>query len=906
LYLVNSTGDETGVPVGGIGAGYFDFAPDGQIKRVAINNWSPGDSGVLKDTRSGTFLALWEEAAGATDGHLRADAYALQRPSVGGAAAAAGIGSLANSSKGSLASNFTGLFPMATLRIDDGRLTVKVWSPLVPQQIENSSLPLAYVDVTLRNADSVQRAFSVALSFQDVISRGIFDATAAQIREYYVPMKSQPASCSRSVGDFKNAVQNNDKSELRGRQSVTDMGRVATHAAPLVVGELAGVEQRAAQPLQPYKLTSQMYNNRVALMASREHPADHVTLLKAFNPSATTGVGVDAWQAFARNGSFPDGGDSLLYSNGTEMASAVAVRVIVPAGSERTVRLMIAWHGQEVHPNATGDWYTICGSTDHNHMYHNRFNGSSGLERMLAYADDAEVREALDAGTREWQRPVLDSTMPAWLQFKVINSAYTMLTNTLLNKAGFFSAMEGGMGGVGGTMDQRIAAHNFYFKFFTTQDSLELAQFAAAQMDNGAIDHFDSSIYASIGGVTKGSVVCAGQEYEDNTEGWLYQMAKTYMITGNLSRVTLQKDRIIKAIGYANSQTTQTKFRVPGPGSNTYDDFWMLPIEPYMASMYNMAMRASAVLARALGDKSLASDCDQRAANSGTDFVAALYNGRFFAYGCQKDGSGRRDDMMFNGMLAGQMLSRHAGWGDLSGVSFDKTVSSVQAQLSTFVSHSYNYFPAKVWNLTSQSAAEDPEPGQNRVASTWPFYLESYTATLAIQTGWLDDGLELIKHIGLVNLRLGLQWAQNLWQPGFVPYVCAPVSWFVPDVLASAGLDVHAHTLHLAPAMRPTDVTVTLPLYFPQLWAAVTVQRHADNSTRTSAPGTIKVAILKTFGAPVELRQVKALPIGVASSTTKTITLATPFLCTQGAELDLSAHWAQIIVPVLRPRILPP
>ena len=40
-------------------------------------------------------------------------------------------------------------------------------------------------------------------------------------------------------------------------------------------------------------------------------------------------------------------------------------------------------------------------------------------------------------------------------------------TNALLNKAGHFSAMEGGMGGLAGTQDQRIAAHSFYFKFFT-------------------------------------------------------------------------------------------------------------------------------------------------------------------------------------------------------------------------------------------------------------------------------------------------------------------------------------------------------------------------------------------------------------------------------------------------------
>ena len=70
------------------------------------------------------------------------------------------------------------------------------------------------------------------------------------------------------------------------------------------------------------------------------------------------------------------------------------------------------------------------------------------------------------------------------------------------------------------------------------------------------------------------------------------------------------------------------------------------------------------------------------------------------------------------------------------------------------------------YNLSSNASAIDPRNGNQ--ASTWPFYLESYTAAAAIQAGYLADGLDLIRHIGLVNLRLGLAWAQNLWNPGFL------------------------------------------------------------------------------------------------------------------------------------------
>ena len=318
-----------------------------------------------------------------------------------------------------------------------------------------------------------------------------------------------------------------------------------------------------------------------------------------------------------------------------------------------------------------------------------------------------------------------------------------MYTNALLNKAGHFSAMEGGMGGLAGTQDQRIAAHQFYFKFFTATDTLELAQFGGAQVttcndiqhyepsaqnasakctqfnqQHGAITHFDANIYGAISGFTEADVTTANGEYEDNTYGWLYQLAKSFVVTGNTTAVLAQKERIPAAIAHAASLITSEKFHIPGPASNTYDDFWELPLDAYVASMYPMVMHSSAILARAIvtrtnilrcsdnfssrtvscgqGNHSLAAQCDAAAQAAGSDFVAALYNGKFFAYGAQLNGSGRADDVMFSGMLAGQMLSRHAGFGDLPAMPFDAFQSSMREQLVTHVANSYGFYPPKV------------------------------------------------------------------------------------------------------------------------------------------------------------------------------------------------------------------
>lgn len=88
------TGQQSGVPLGGIGVGYFDIAADGQIKRVAINNGHC--DGVLTDINNGTFLAAWESSSSRGSSRRGIDqissrAWVLQRVAVTGAAGAAGV-----------------------------------------------------------------------------------------------------------------------------------------------------------------------------------------------------------------------------------------------------------------------------------------------------------------------------------------------------------------------------------------------------------------------------------------------------------------------------------------------------------------------------------------------------------------------------------------------------------------------------------------------------------------------------------------------------------------------------------------------------------------------------------------------------------------------------------------------
>lgn len=312
------------------------------------------------------------------------------------------------------------------------------------------------------------------------------------------------------------------------------------------------------------------------------------------------------------------------------------------------------------------------------------------------------------------------------------------------------------------------------------------------------------------------------------------------------------------------------------------------------------------MLASASGNATLAALCDADGVAASSEAVESLFVPTlgYFAYGAQLDGTGRADDILFGGQAAGAMLGRHAGWGDI-GAPFNVTTSSLLAQLTRQVALSAGFYAPKVFNLSSTSRALDPRNGAP--SSTWPFYLESYTAIASMQAGYLDDGLALMEAIQLVNLRLGLAWCQNLWNPGFITYVAAPVSWFVLDTLVGAALDASSGTLWISPVIRANETAVAkYPVFFSQAWGVVTAQRAAAGI----ANATLIVRITRTFsdvsdGSPVVILRICSAPLGTPASAANVVQLDSPFVLEAGAELDLSRYFDTLVAPSLQSRVLP-
>jgi hypothetical protein len=454
--------------------------------------------------------------------------------------------------------------------------------------------------------------------------------------------------------------------------------------------------------------------------------------------------------------------------------------------------------------------------------------------------------------------------------------------------------MEGGMGGLAGTMDQQISAHPFYFKFFPQLERANLGLFGLNPGREGQILHFDGHYFFGLN-THDGRTPVPDNCMVDNTGGWLLQLAECWQQHGNLAWLKPFDAQIHRSLAYLRARIKSKNFQII-TGPTTYDDFWHPEIYAYNASTYPAFLRAGAVLLDALGHTKEVAVCREEAESSAADAKRALWNGHFFAYGADLDGSHRRDDIMFSGQLAGQFLSRYLNWGDV--YPMPDVQSSVLAQLQSNIAHSQDFYAPKVWLVKENKAMNDPRrpDDPNSDSSCWPFYEESYTAMAAIQAGYVDDGLAILRRIQLVNLRNGWTWTQNLWRPGELTYMTAPVTWFITDVLAGSSLDLSAGTISLAPVLRADEMHTVLPVYFPCFWGTV----NADRTTRK-----LTFTVTKVFdGTPITLRHVVSQPIGLTSFQGRSFAIP-PFEVRPGRVLDLSSHWDEMVAGEYLQPVLP-
>jgi len=737
---------KSGVPMGGIGVGKIEMMSDGSFAHFTNNhNWDRP-----YPWAKGAFAAVWTQAAG---GQSVARMLRLASPEE-----YAGVPNIAHA-------RMQGMFPRAQFGFRDDALPIQVhlsaFSPLVPHDVKDSSLPVVSFVYTLTNPGKQSVRASVLLAWPNLLGWGGRDKG---------PYQKTPIIYDSTTGNTQ---------------------------TPAIAGALSGLRYATTQSYTDYQ------QNTVGeyYLGVHQQPGMSVTTCPTWDAAAPTPA---FWTGFAQTGRL-----AALPASGQTPAGAVAAQVTLAPGQSRTVRFVLAWAmphflmTQDKVPLPSGGTHAV--TTDAGHYWQNWFGSATDI---ASYADANNARLARD--TAAWQSYLTKSNLPFWLKLKTINCAFPIVTNTVLTKDGKFAIQESPlvMAGATGTMDQRLAAHTFYTALFPEIDRAELELFAQCQPPDGQIPHMDGNLYHVSGDA---HVLYGITGWPDLSCSWTLQVAQMYRWTGDASFLNRMAPHMTRAMDYLHNDDKDGDF-IPEGGS-TYDyEHGPMGSFIYTASCYLGALRAASAMAAARGDRAGAQAYNARLAQTQHSVMTELWNGTFFRKWHKPD-SGANNENSFVSNQAGDWAAREAGLPRT--LAPDIIHKSLQ---QTIARHMKPFYPIPPMEVTPEGRLTT---GACYVLQHEPYLgceaiYENYT------DDGLDMIHRLYHAIWDMDKD---PWNESLvyWSPdghrfAFPYYMTSPTTWNVWFALSGASLDVPGHTLYLSPRL-PTPLTeLHMPVFFPRFW----------------------------------------------------------------------------------------
>jgi uncharacterized protein (DUF608 family) len=447
---------------------------------------------------------------------------------------------------------------------------------------------------------------------------------------------------------------------------------------------------------------------------------------------------------------------------------SVSLRQTIAAGETRTFRFLLTWY----FPNRTAErcgWDTVKGEQAAmlGNYYCTRFKDAWDVVEYVS----ANVA-GLEKNTRGFVAALKNSAIPDVLKEAATANLSTLVSNTSFRIAdGSFQGFEGcgDEGGLGfGTCthvwNYEVATQ---FLFPALARSMRETSFGYATDAEG---HMDFRHYLPPG-TQRWSAAAA--------DGQMGQIVKLYLdwtLLGDDDWLRRQWPGAKRALAYAwrPGGWDERKFGVmDGVQHNTYDVEFYGP-NPMCSSWYLAALRATAIMADAMGDVALARDCATMAEQGSRWIDANLFNGEYYVQKIRsipadkiasglRVGMGTQDTMqpLFQvgdgclvDQLVGQYMAALAGLGDLLDAEhIRKTMTSI---------YRYNYKRSlmhhasvqRVYALNDEAALVICDAAKGtRPEVPFPYYSENFTgleyvaATLMLAYGMVDEGVECIGNI---------------------------------------------------------------------------------------------------------------------------------------------------------------
>ncbi len=542
-----------GVSLGGIGAGKFELCRDGKIRNlVTNNNWD-----APLNELNGSFFAAWSKPSGggASESVLRAlvlrSEYDLP-PVVG--------------------IDYDPRFPTVGMKFNDPALPVEVsleaFSPLVPNNVKDSALPVAVFAFTLANPSTVPQETSLAFSWENIVGLG---AWGDPRRYFFWDDRDGNHQQFVATDGMKGILFKNRKSR-----------------SPLADGDYT--------------------------VACLEQPGVEVTYNLQWD---LKGDGRDGWESFAKAGRLED---NRTKAKGNPGAAILAATTTLKPGERRTVRFVLAWDMPHL-ISARGRTY--------GHAHNNHFQGSWAVaeyamknhERLHAGTTLVQKHLAASNLPRWFVRRLLNDGFPIYA-----NTWLTKDDKFSVNES------PNNMNGCMGTMDQRFVSGTWSAMFFPVLDKNELDLFGISQSKKtGAIphdlghSHLDKHTAGTGGGdwpdlTLAFTLQCYRQYLWRADEKFIARMYPRMKRAMDYCITVLDKD----GNGIPNVRG--------GLLGTTYDDQWSYGTVDFIGSQTLTALLAMEDLANRRGDPEYAKLCRARFDKARKSFEDELWNGTYYRH----------------------------------------------------------------------------------------------------------------------------------------------------------------------------------------------------------------------------------------------------------------------------------
>jgi uncharacterized protein (DUF608 family) len=763
-----------GVPLGGIGCGTFELLTDGTVTRATINNNWDRPIGDLK----GCFASVWTNAGG------KILARALQLTSPYKLPCISGI-------------EYKGLFPQAFIDFPDRtlpiNLSLRAVSPLVPHDVKNSSLPVAFFVFKITNESRAPVDASIALCWENFL--GVGGTTVG--------------------GAFSDRT-----------------GNTLT-AVPATEG-IFGLKCLAPP------LPSVLPTNRLRYNASSG--ASYALVSQAAGPDWTVTSGgwnaLDStpswWTEFSKSGTV-----SGVFAAGKEgsvhPAGALAVKISLKDRESKEIAFAVSWY--------TPRLWTL-GGQEYGHSYENGFEDAVQVARYAL-----QNRLTLTALTDDWQKRLLRSSLPGWLTARLINDSSTLFTNTVLTQdnglggsqpgPGPFAMLESpaDAGGTLGAMDHRIVSHGLLTSLFPSLSLAELRSFKEGQGTSGAIPRSVGNINQNIGG---SPVPNSGGERRESaftpialqelgaggppdvSAGYAYQVYRYFQATGDQRFLDEFYPSAKHAIQFLGKLADRSDGLPAGP---SVFDPKSTGVSSYNATVYLAALAAGRTMADQMTDRRFSAECSALGEAAKKSIVKSLWNGRYL-----REISIPTSERSALGQLAGQWMADSMGAGDL--LPTDVITKSLE-NLLTLNDKASPLIPALF---------AEPDGRPSNATQSWPSYCAPYLAALLTRHGQADAGLAIMKKLHHVSVDiLASPWGAPLavdaatGKPiGNGRHMVSTASWSYFDAVLGFGLDVPKGRLTLSPKLPSTWKELSAPAFGPNLegWLEYRPGRRATVSFR--------------------------------------------------------------------------